>query len=91
MIDDTRERFVPDAASYDVLFDTVGKTPQVLGGASNFHWGQEDLALIATLLEAGALRPVIDRTYPLEKASDAHRYVERGHKRGNVVLTSGAS
>jgi NADPH:quinone reductase-like Zn-dependent oxidoreductase len=39
------------------------------------------------LIEAGSYRPVVDRTYPMEQAAEAHRYVEAWHKRGNVVLT----
>jgi alcohol dehydrogenase len=47
----------------------------------------EDLLLIKRLAESGALRPVIDRTYRLEEMVEAHRYVEEGHKRGNVIVT----
>jgi NADPH:quinone reductase-like Zn-dependent oxidoreductase len=47
----------------------------------------QDLRDLATLALEGALRPVIDRSYPLERAAEAHAYVDRGHKRGNVVLT----
>lgn len=46
-----------------------------------------DMQLLALLAEAGELKPVIDRSYPLEKAADAHAYVDTGRKRGSVVLS----
>jgi NADPH:quinone reductase-like Zn-dependent oxidoreductase len=60
-------------------------------GSRKFVFGmsvekQEPLRLVANLVAQGALRPVIDRHYPLEAVAEAHRYVESGRKRGNVVI-----
>jgi NADPH:quinone reductase-like Zn-dependent oxidoreductase len=49
----------------------------------------EDVRLLAELARAGAFKPVIDRRYPFEQIAEAHRYVDTGRKRGNVVVTLG--
>lgn len=52
---------------------------------------QADLEELARLASEGSLKPVIDRTYPLEQVAEAHAYVDGGHKRGNVILTVAAN
>jgi NADPH:quinone reductase-like Zn-dependent oxidoreductase len=103
VIDYTRQDFTQSGELYDVVFDAVGKLPPAQGKKAlkpggvyiNVLTGTdgdeklENLLLLKELIEAGELRPAIDRVYPLEQIVEAHRYVERGHKKGNVAITVG--
>ena len=57
---------------------------KVIAGVAK--WGVEDLRLLASLAESGRFTPVIDRRYAFEQMDEAHRYVDAGHKRGNLVV-----
>ncbi len=122
VFDYTKEDFNKAGESYDIIFDTIGKSPfsgcvrslnkkglylravhmepstmlqglwtsltsskKVIGGVAIYR--TEDLNFLKELIEAGKIKSVIDRRYPLEQMADAHRYVDRGHKKGNVVIT----
>lgn len=61
------------------------KGRRLIGGISVER--KADLEYLKGLMETGAIRPVIDRVFPMEQIADAHRYVEQGHKRGNVAVT----
>ena len=121
VIDYTQEDFTKSGQTYDVIFDTVGKSsfsgslrslkengtylnanPGLLGGVrrrwtskrSNKRvipwtagYSANNLLALKELIEAGTIRAIIDRRFPLEQIAEAHRYVEKGHKRGNVVIT----
>ena len=95
----TREDFTKSGEMYDVLFDAAGKTSfsrckialkkegSYLSVKSSTKEQTENLLHLKELIEAGKIKSVIDRRYPLTQTAEAHRYVETGHKSGNVVIT----
>jgi NADPH:quinone reductase-like Zn-dependent oxidoreductase len=121
VIDYTKEDFTKNGETYDIIFDTVGKSPfssskrslnkegcyvfTTFGLSRLFRmlWlnmtsnkktiiglveeRPENLIFLKELIEAGKLTSVIDRCYPLEQVAEAHRYVETGQKKGQVVIT----
>jgi NADPH:quinone reductase-like Zn-dependent oxidoreductase len=99
VMDYTREDFAERGEAYDLIFDAVGKGSAARGKralkpggvyisvATSTRENTNDLNYLRELAEAGAIKAVIDRRYPLAQAADAHRYVETGRKRGSVVLT----
>jgi NADPH:quinone reductase-like Zn-dependent oxidoreductase len=101
VIDYTKEDFAQNGEVYDVVFDAVhkisssrGKKCLKKGGVyldvhkdSKGDLTTQDLIYLKELIERGELRPVIDRSYSLEQIVEAHRYVDNGHKKGNLAIT----
>jgi NADPH:quinone reductase-like Zn-dependent oxidoreductase len=99
VIDYTKENLTGNGGTYHVVFDAVGKltasagkSPLIENGTylsvqSSTREELENLMTLRDLVEVGKLKPIIDKRYPLEQTAEAHRYVETGRKRGNVVIT----
>lgn len=100
VIDYTKDDVIQRGETYDVIFDAVAKLPTKQGKRVLREKGiylnvikdtpakiyAKDLVDVKEIIEAGQLKPVIDKSYPLEQIAEAHRYVEKGHKKGNVVI-----
>ena len=99
VIDYTQVDFLKQDETYDLIFDAVGKLSSSGAKAKLKESGTflsvrtptretlENLSILKELFDAGKLKSVIDRMFSLGEAADAHRYVETGRKRGNVVIT----
>jgi NADPH:quinone reductase-like Zn-dependent oxidoreductase len=100
VIDYTKEDASEHGGLYDVIFDAVGKASRshykkllapngtyVSVAKGVVKERVEDLVFLKELIEKGKIKPVIDKRYTFDEIAEAHRYVEKGHKKGNVVIT----
>jgi NADPH:quinone reductase-like Zn-dependent oxidoreductase len=101
VIDYMKEDVLADTDLYDIVFDAVGKITFIkiksllksegkhisVVTSGHAQFGINDMITLTKLAESGKIKPVIDRKYPIEQMIEAHRYVELGHKKGNVVIT----
>jgi NADPH:quinone reductase-like Zn-dependent oxidoreductase len=101
VIDYTKDSLTDLDQKHDVIFDAVNKLTSsqrkellkeggvFLSVRSSTKEKAENLVFLRELVEAGQLKPVIDKIYPIEDIVEAHRYVDTGRKKGNVVITIG--
>jgi NADPH:quinone reductase-like Zn-dependent oxidoreductase len=102
VLDYTKDDFSSRGERYDGIYDTVAKFPKsealkaltpngtyITMARMDSKESMQNLVFIKELMEAGNLRVVIDRRYPLEQMVEAHRYVDTGRKKGNVVISVG--
>ena len=100
VVDYTKDDFSSRQERYDVIFDTLAKFQKskyskvlapngvyITMAKLDTKESMDNLLFIKERIEAGELKAFIDRCYPLEEMVQAHRYVDAGHKRGNVVIT----
>jgi NADPH:quinone reductase-like Zn-dependent oxidoreductase len=98
VIDYTKKDFTQPGTEFDLIFDAVGKTSKsvcrrllkpdgkFITVMTNPKSNPDDLIVLKELIESGKLKTVIDRVYTLEQIREAHAYVEKFHKKGNVVV-----
>ncbi len=98
VVDYTQDTYRDLGETFDVIFDAVGKLPSpdrkrllhvngsFLTVKSSTEEDPANLVFIRELVESGKIKPVIDRRYEVDQIVEAHRYVDTGHKRGNVVI-----
>ena len=99
VIDYRKEDFTKSDEKYDVVYDAVMKSKQVKCRGilkergiylNNTHLSEireDDLLFLKNLIENDKLKPVVDRIYSKTDIVEAHRYVDKGHKKGNVIIT----